>query len=173
MIASLKGVARFSVLVVAAAAIASPAFADKPDWAGGGHDRGDRYEHERGDRHERERYRDDRERERGEREDERRGFDARARERVLAYYAREMRRGHCPPGLRRKHNGCAPPGQAKKWTIGERLPRDVVYQDLSPQVTVEIGVPPAGYRYVQVANDILMIAAGSGMVVDAINDLGR
>jgi Ni/Co efflux regulator RcnB len=34
-------------------------------------------------------------------------------------------------------------------------------------------VPPSGYRYVRVASDILLIAAGTGMVVDAIQDLGR
>ena len=150
----LKSVARLSVLMIAAAALVSPALADKPDWAGGG----------RGNKHERKSERP---------ENAHRGFDARSRERVHAYYAREMKRGHCPPGLKRKHNGCAPPGQARKWKVGQRLPRDVVYHDVPAQVRVEIGVPPAGYRYVQVANDILMIAAGTGMVVDAINDLGR
>jgi len=40
-------------------------------------------------------------------------------------------------------------------------------------VIVEIGVPPPGHRYVRVATDILMIAIGTGLVVDAIQDLGR
>ena len=156
---SLKSVARLSVLMIAAAAMASPALAEKPDWAGAGHsDRPDRNGYKQ---------------ERGNSERARPGFDEARRERVHAYYAREMKRGHCPPGLKKKHNGCAPPGQARKWKVGERLPRDVVYHDVPAQVKVEIGVPPAGYRYVQVANDILMIAAGTGMVVDAINDLGR
>ena len=26
----------------------------------------------------------------------------------------------CPPGLAKKHNGCMPPGQAKKWARGQR-----------------------------------------------------
>src|SRR5206468_10489657 len=30
--------------------------------------------------------------------------------------------GGCPPGLAKKHNGCMPPGQAKKLYRGERLP---------------------------------------------------
>jgi len=34
-------------------------------------------------------------------------------------------------------------------------------------------VPPAGYRYVRVAADILLIAVGTRMVADAITDLGR
>jgi Ni/Co efflux regulator RcnB len=38
---------------------------------------------------------------------------------------------------------------------------------------VRIGPPPSGYKYVRVASDILMIAVGTNMVVDAIQDLGR
>lgn len=31
--------------------------------------------------------------------------------------------GGCPPGLAKKHNGCLPPGQAKKlYNVGQRLP---------------------------------------------------
>ncbi|MNC89147.1 hypothetical protein D3C83_50470 [compost metagenome] len=66
-----------------------------------------------------------------------------------------------------------PPGQAKKWAVGRPLPREVVFYDLPPALVVQIGVPPPGYRYVRVAADILMIAVGTGMVVSAIEDLGR
>lgn len=32
--------------------------------------------------------------------------------------------GGCPPGLAKKHNGCLPPGQAKKlYNIGQRFPQ--------------------------------------------------
>ena len=32
--------------------------------------------------------------------------------------------GGCPPGLAKKHNGCMPPGQAKKlYRTGQRFPR--------------------------------------------------
>ena len=35
---------------------------------------------------------------------------------------------NCPPGLAKKHNGCMPPGQAKKYySRGERIPRDWRY----------------------------------------------
>jgi hypothetical protein len=77
------------------------------------------------------------------------------------------------PGLAKKHNGCMPPGQAKKWVIGRPLPRDVIFYDLPPAVAINIGPPPIGYRFVRVASDILMISIGTGMVIDAINDLGR
>ena len=96
-------------------------------------------------------------------------------ERVLVrdYYEERERKGHCPPGLAKKHNGCMPPGQAKKWHKGRPLPREVIYHDLPPRIIVEIGAPPAGHKYVRVAADILLIAVGTGIVVDAIEDLGR
>ena len=28
--------------------------------------------------------------------------------------------GGCPPGLAKKHNGCRPPGHAKRWNRGDR-----------------------------------------------------
>ncbi len=34
------------------------------------------------------------------------------------------------------------------------------------------GPAPAGHRYVRVAADILLIAVGTSMVIDAIQDLG-
>jgi len=99
-------------------------------------------------------------------------FSDQHRQIIGNYYREEFNGGHCPPGLRKKHNGCVPPGQAKHWAVGRPLPRDVVYYDLPPAVISQIGYPPAGYRYVRVASDILMIAVGTGMVVDALSDLG-
>lgn len=79
--------------------------------------------------------------------------------------------GRCPPGLAKKNNGCMPPGQAKKWMMGHPLPRDVVFHDLPPELSIRLSMPPSGYKYVRVAGDILMIAVGSGMVAAAIQDL--
>lgn len=79
--------------------------------------------------------------------------------------------GRCPPGLAKKNNGCMPPGQAKKWMMGQPLPRDVVFYDLPSSLSIRLSPPPAGYKYVRVAGDILMIAVGTGMVAAAIQDL--
>ncbi len=92
---------------------------------------------------------------------------------VRDHYGTGPGTGRCPPGLAKKHNGCLPPGQAKKWFIGRPLPRDVIYYDLPARLVVLLTPPPAGHRYVRVAADILMIAVGTAMVVDAIEDLGR
>lgn len=139
-------------------ATAAPAFADKPEWAGKGKGKSDHAER-----------RDDDRRHEGRREH----FKDHDRVVIREYYEREYHGGHCPPGLAKKHNGCMPPGQAKKWAYGRPLPRDVVYYEVPRDVVVRIGPPPTGYKYVRVASDILMIAVGSSMVVDAITDLGR
>ena len=107
-------------------------------------------------------------------------FHDRQREMAREYY-REHRRyrdrddddRRCPPGLARKHNGCMPPGQAREWRRGEPLPRDIAYQPVPRDLEVRIGPPPRGYRYVDVAGDILMIAVGTAVVVDAIQDLNH
>jgi Ni/Co efflux regulator RcnB len=90
---------------------------------------------------------------------------------VREYYAPRVAAGKCPPGLAKKNNGCLPPGQAKQWKRGAPLPSGVVMYPVPHDLEVRLGVPPAGYKYVRVAADILLIAVGTSMVVDAIEDL--
>ena len=42
--------------------------------------------------------------------------------------------------------------------------------DLPQEVIVQLGWPPAGHRFIRVASDILLIAEGTGIFVDAIQD---
>lgn len=160
------------VLLVAGVVAMGPAMADKPSSAerDGKEKRIDRDE-QRGERRykpEQSRQRDD-----GHADEPRRHFETRHQVLVRDYYGEEFRGGNCPPGLAKKHNGCLPPGQAKKWQVGRPLPRDVIYYSVPQALVVQIGLPPSGHRYVRVAGDILLIAIGTGMVVDGIQDLGR
>lgn len=100
-------------------------------------------------------------------------FGDQQREAARDYYTRQYSGKRCPPGLAKKNNGCRPPGQVKKWQIGQSLPGDVIYYPVPSTVSVRLGLPPAGHRYVRVANDILLIAIGTSLVVDAIDDLMR
>ena len=99
------------------------------------------------------------------------GYPQRAE--VQQYYRERARRGFCPPGLAKKGNGCQPPGQARVWVVGQPLPPDVAYYPVEPAVRVRLGLPPPGHEFVRIASDILLIAVGTGMVIDAIEDLGR
>lgn len=100
-------------------------------------------------------------------------FAGRDRSRIDRYYADQYRHGRCPPGLVKMGNRCVPRGQAKKWVRHRPLPRDVIFHDLPQEVLVQLGPPPPRHRFVRVAQDILLIAVGTGMVVDAIEDIGR
>lgn len=158
-----------SVLFFSAATLATqPAFAEKPDSHPQGKNKGDR-----GDKHHRHDDRAYADRRDGDSVNISLHFGDRQRGIVHDYYDRDYRSGFCPPGLAKKRNGCMPPGQAKKWSRGQPLPRDVVFYDLPPRLVVELGVPPAGHKYVRVAADILLIAVGTSIVVDAIEDLGN
>ena len=161
-------------LVVGGFLAAGPVLADKPAWAGGGkggkEDRNERRDESRGERHDEARSRNDSGAAARVNRDH---FEDRHRVLVRDYYGEQFRGGRCPPGLAKKHNGCMPPGQAKKWQVGQRLPSDVIYYEVPRPLVVQIGAPPSGYRYVRVATDILMIAIATGMIVDAITDLGR
>ena len=99
-------------------------------------------------------------------------FNDRSRDAVRTYYASAGKGGKaCPPGLAKKNNGCMPPGQAKKWAVGQPLPRDVVVYPVPSQLVISLPPVPVGHKYVQVAGDILLIAIGSKMVVDGISGL--
>jgi Ni/Co efflux regulator RcnB len=137
-----------------------PVLADK----GGKHGHGDKHE-----RHE-----DDHDHDHDRREARvGRYFDDHDRQAVRVYYVDQGRAGHCPPGLAKKHNGCMPPGQAKKYYVGQPLPASVVYYPVPQPMLVQLPPPPPQHKYVRVAGDILLIAVGSSMVVDAISDLQR
>jgi Ni/Co efflux regulator RcnB len=99
-------------------------------------------------------------------------FQDRQRSAVQDYYGTQHRAGRCPPGLSKKQNGCMPPGQVRYYSVGQRLAPSVIYHNVPSAMVVTLGVPPSGHRYVRVAADILLIAIGTGMVVDAIQDLG-
>ena len=92
---------------------------------------------------------------------------------VREYYQSPARGKKCPPGLAKKNNGCMPPGQAKKWAKGRPLPRDVVVYELPNDLRYRLPPPPPGHRYVRIGADILMIAIGSSMVIDAVEDIIR
>lgn len=100
-------------------------------------------------------------------------FGDKQRAAVHDYFAAQGRTGRCPPGLAKKNNGCMPPGLAKQWSIGKPLPPDLTTYKIPRRLLDQLGKAPEGHKYVRVAGDILLIAIGTAMVVDAIEDLGN
>jgi hypothetical protein len=157
------------VLAIAGLFAAGPAFADKPSGAGGGKGKGQNAEHDGKAEKKRSAPRDSA----GVPAAPPRHFGDSHRTIVHNYYNDEFRHGRCPPGLAKKDNGCMPPGQAKKYTVGRPLPRDVIFHDVPAPLLSKLDRAPAGHRYARVASDILLITLGSGTVIDAIQNLGR
>lgn len=148
-----------ALIVAGSLALACPALAEKPSWAGGGN---------QGRKHEK------KEKTTGKKGNEAQvsvHFGDRHREVIRTYYQDQYRSGHCPPGLAKKNNGCMPPGQAKKWQLNQPLPPDIIVYELPPVVITQLGPPPAGHRYVRVDSDILLLVIGTSMVVDALQNL--
>lgn len=99
-------------------------------------------------------------------------FDGREREAATAYFVESRGRGNCPPGLAKKHNGCLPPGQAKKrYVVGQPCPREIVLEEPPRELIVRIGLPPSGYRYAVIDGDLVKLAVGTLLIVDAIDGL--
>ena len=173
------------VLLSASVLLIGPAaWADKPSWAGSEQGKSEQHGNKHGNKHD-----NKHDNKHGNKSDKQHGNDEAGRQSeqsnldayfttqhiklVRDYYQEDVRKHGCPPGLAKKNNGCMPPGQAKKWRKGQALARDVVYLDVPRSVITIIGAAPAGHRYVRVANDILLIAIGTSMVVDAIEDILR
>ncbi len=94
-------------------------------------------------------------------------FGDRDRATVQAYYGdRYAQAQRCPPGLAKKNNGCQPPGQAKKYTVGQPLPADVVWYPVPPVLVQRLPVLPTNHAYVRVGGDVLILNSRSRLVVD-------
>jgi len=167
----------FASLVLSALCAAAPAWAARPE--GAGHGNGNDNDRERGQDARRDDrrapvqqapQRNDRNDRNAKRDDGRYShfFEDRQRAVARSYFDDSYRSGRCPPGLAKKNNGCNPPGQVRNWQRGQPLGRDVYYYALPQAVLINLGPPPSGHRYVRVASDILLIAIGTGIVVDAI-----
>jgi Ni/Co efflux regulator RcnB len=87
-----------------------------------------------------------------------------ARRYYTEHYAGEGR--SCPPGLAKKNNGCMPPGQARKWAVGQPLPRDVVVYEVPRPILVQLPPAPVGYRYSRVGGDIVLVRIQTNLIVD-------
>lgn len=99
-------------------------------------------------------------------------FGSDDREATRAYFSKKYGKGNCPPGLAKKNNGCLPPGQAKKrYQVGQPLPREIVYVEPPADLVVSLKPCPSGYKYVVVDGDLVKLAIGTMLVVDAIDGL--
>jgi Ni/Co efflux regulator RcnB len=99
-------------------------------------------------------------------------FNDQHRTYVRQYYTEHYGQGrNCPPGLAKKNNGCLPPGQARKWDVGQPIPRGVTVYPVPQPVVMHLPPPPYGYRYARIGNDVVLVQQQNNIIVDIIVNL--
>lgn len=88
---------------------------------------------------------------------------------LLGRYVNHAYKNTCPWEHSYRFKKCiAPIPQKKTYMIGYALPDDVTASDLPRPVTTRLRPIPAGYKYVLVGNDVLLINASTRDVIDAV-----
>ncbi len=87
------------------------------------------------------------------------GVNVTVQQTIRSYYADKPKKAR---GL--------PPGQARKYARGKRLPPGIAKQALPPDLERRLH-PQPGYQYVAVDSDVLLIAVSTGIVVDILMDV--
>lgn len=92
----------------------------------------------------------------------------RHRQAVQAWLARNFGPGKCLPGLVKQGQRCTRGADAIAWKIGTPVPEQARLEPLPAGLTGALPAAPPGNRYVLLSGDILLIAADSRIVVDAV-----
>lgn len=96
-------------------------------------------------------------------------FNDEHRTQARQYYSQTYSNAQkCPPGLAKKQNGCMPPGQAKKWAVGQPVPQGVTVYSVAQPVLRQLPPAPYGYRYARIGSDIVLVQQRNNVIVDII-----
>ena len=87
------------------------------------------------------------------------GVNITAQQTIRAYYADKPKKARA-----------LPPGVVRKYARGRRLPPGIAKQALPPDLERRLPVQ-AGYQYIAVDTDVLLIAVSTGIVVDILVDV--
>ena len=98
----------------------------------------------------------------------------RDRDAAYAYYRGEVAAGRCPAPLVRKDKAFGAPAAGKvAWKLDQPLP-DGIKPEAPPAALIgKLSPSPAGYQYMRVDNDILIVGIGTRIVAALVVDLSR
>lgn len=94
-------------------------------------------------------------------------FSALERQLILDYYARAAA-GGTGRGHGRGRGGGLPPGIQRRLERGGTLPPGIARQVLPPDLSRQLPFLPSGYARQIVGNDVLLVAIGTGLILDII-----
>jgi len=93
---------------------------------------------------------------------------------VYTYYREEIAAGRCPAPLMKKNNACVAPAAAKSaWKLDQPLADGVAGEALPAALIAKLSPSRAGYQYVRIDNDILLVGIGTRVVAALVADLSR
>jgi hypothetical protein len=87
---------------------------------------------------------------------------------LVSYFRDDYARGSCPTNLARTARGCE---TLPLWAIGEPLDPLAVYLPLPDRLVVQLKPLPDGYRYVRVADHVLVMVAATRVIRADVLDL--
>jgi len=162
-------------LAIGAIFLAGSAIAKDHDNEGRGNDKHAQKHEEKAEKHaDKQREKAEKHADKRERQDIKPGtyFNDQHRTFAREYYSEHYGHGrNCPPGLAKKNNGCLPPGQARKWDVGQPIPRGVTVYSVPQPVLVRLPPAPYGYRYARIGGDIVLVQQQNNLIVDIIQGL--
>ncbi len=98
----------------------------------------------------------------------------RDREAVYAYYRAEMAAGRCPLPLVRMSNACLAPSPGRsQWRLDQPLADNIKGEAPPAALIARLSPSPAGYHYVRVENDLLVVGVGTRIVAALVADLSK
>jgi hypothetical protein len=93
---------------------------------------------------------------------------------VYAYYRAEIAAGHCPAPLVRNDKACVAPAPAKQvWKLDQPLADGIKAEPPPAALINKLSPSAAGYQYMRVDNDILLVGIGTRVVTAFVADLSR
>ena len=93
---------------------------------------------------------------------------------VYEYYRGEISAGRCPAPLVRRDKACAAPSPGKQvWRLDQPLPDGVKAEPPPAALINKLSPSAAGYQYMRVDNDILLVGIGTRIVTALVADLSR
>jgi hypothetical protein len=98
----------------------------------------------------------------------------RDRQAVYAYYRDEIAAGRCPAPLVRRDRVCQAPSPARgPWKLDQPLPDSVKTEAPPAALIAKLSPSPAGYHYMRVDTDLLLVGIGTRIVTAHVADLSR
>jgi hypothetical protein len=99
----------------------------------------------------------------------------RDRQAVYGFYRDEIAAGRCPPPLVRRDKACGAPARPARqlWKLDQPLADDVKAEPPPAVLIAKLSASPAGYQYLRVDTDILLVGIGTRIVTALVADLSR